>query len=79
MDMQGQYFVRGEFVAMRDEYHSSWRISKITINPDTSLTLTYLETAYDKMEAQQVMDKANESDNREVSNTDDVIRPLYYV
>jgi hypothetical protein len=87
-DSKGQYFIKHPFIALRDEYHSSWRISRITINPDTSLTLTYVDTAFDKMDAEQKMDKMDESDSNVVSenpdnwtkgNTDDVIRPLYYV
>jgi hypothetical protein len=44
---------------MRDDYEQTWRISKISINPDTSLTLTLIGTAYDKMEAEQIMDKSD--------------------
>ncbi len=48
----GQYFVKGTFIAIRDTNDSSWRINRITINPDTSLTLTFIQLGYDYLDAE---------------------------
>jgi len=38
----GVYFSNGEYIALRDNSDTKWRLSRITANPDTSLTLTLI-------------------------------------
>lgn len=45
---RGQYIAFDNYFACRDERKSNWRMSRLTINPDTSFTFTYVGAFLDE-------------------------------
>jgi len=57
MDNRGTYFTSGEFIALRDDESKLWRLSRVSVNQDTSLTLTLIGEYEHKWEVLEQIDK----------------------
>ncbi len=86
-ELRGTYFIKHPFIAMREDDSNGWVISRIVINPDTSMTLTVVGTAFDKTEAELKMEESDNQDKSDDGFESDEIatnnyglkEPVYYV